>query len=82
MNGDNMINNSRLELKVSALSTMASGQRNDAWHWRNSDLGLYSSEKLRNILGLSQAAQSREDIDALQRVRTELEKRAQQLGHK
>jgi hypothetical protein len=75
-----MMNNSQLEMKASALSTMASGQRNDAWHWRNSDLGLYSSEKLRNILGLSQVAQSREDIEALQRVRAELEKRVRQFG--
>lgn len=73
------MNNSQLEAKSAAISTMASGQRDDAWHWINSDVSLYSSEKLRNILGLSQMARNQGDLDALQRVRAELEKRARQL---
>ena len=77
-----MMNNSQLEFKTAAISTMASGQRDDAWHWRNSDVSLYSSEKLRNILGLTCDAPNQDDLDSLQRVRAELEKRVGQLACK
>ncbi len=82
MEGNKDMNNSQLQHKASAISTMASGQRDDAWHWRNSDVSLYSSEKLRNILRMSDSARNQEDLDALQRVRAELEKRASQFERK
>lgn len=59
---------------------MASGQRDDAWHWLGNDVSLFSSEKLRTILRLSDSARSKEDIDALQQVRAELEKRGSLFG--
>jgi len=74
-----VMNNSQLEVKSTVISTMASGLRDDAWHWRNSDVSQFSSEKLRNILNLSALAQSEEDHMALQKVRMELEKRVASL---
>lgn len=82
MDGNKVMNNSQLEAKFTVISTMASGLRDDAWHWRNSDVRQFSSEKLRNILSLSAQAQNEEDRLALQRVKTELEQRARQLHKK
>jgi activator of HSP90 ATPase len=70
------MNNSQLESKSSVLSTMASGARPDAWHWRNSELSNFSSEKLNSILNLSPQAQSEDDRIALEAVRLELERRS------
>lgn len=61
---------------------MASGLRDDAWHWRNSDVRQFSSEKLHSILNLSPQARNEEDRVALQRVQAELEQRSAQLHEK
>lgn len=74
------MNNSQLQIHHTVISTMASGRRDDVWHWINSDVSLYSSEKLHNILGLCGVARTQDDINALQRVRSELERRSRQLG--
>lgn len=73
------MNNSQLASRSLTLSTMASGTRPDAWHWRNSELSNFSSEKLNSILSLSPQVTSEDDRMALQAVRMELEKRAQLL---
>jgi len=58
------------------IQTMSSGMRDDAWHWRNSDVSQFSSEKLRNILRMSEMASCEADRLALEKVRVELETRA------
>lgn len=76
------MNNSQLQQKTQTISTMASGARDDAWHWRDSDVGQFSSEKLNGILRLLESARCEEDILALEKVRAELESRARRLGKK
>jgi len=73
------MNNSKLGLQSISIFTMASGLRDDAWHWRGKDVTDFSSEKLRNILTISHMAQSKEDREALLQVRLELERRAADL---
>ena len=58
------------------IQTMSSGMRDDAWHWRDSDVSQFSSEKLRNILRMSDKAACEADRLALEKVRAELENRA------
>lgn len=77
-----LMNNSQLQQKTTVISTMASGLRDDAWHWRGSDVSLFSSEKLHDILRMSDAARDQDDLRALRQVREELEKRASLFGKK
>lgn len=74
------MNNSQLQNKTAVISTMSSGLRDDAWHWRDSDVSLFSSEKLHSILRMSEVARDQKDLAALQKVREELEKRASEFG--
>lgn len=76
------MNNSQLQNKTTVISTMSSGLRDDAWHWRDTDVSLFSSEKLHSILRMSEVARNQEDLAALQKVREELEKRAVEFGRK
>lgn len=69
------MNNIELASKSSILSTMASGERADAWHWRHRDISHFSTEKLGSILSLSPRAQNEDDRLALELVRQELERR-------
>ena len=63
-------------VQTNVILTMSSGMRDDAWHWRNSDVSQFSSEKLRNILRMSDMAMCESDRLALEKVRNELEARA------
>ena len=76
------MNNSQLQQETKTLSTMVSGARDDAWHWRDCDVSQFSSEKLNNILQLAGSARCEEDIAALKQVRAELESRARRLEKK
>ena len=63
-------------VQTNVIQTMSSGMRDDAWHWRDSDVSQFSSEKLRNILCMSKIASCEADRLALEKVRAELEVRA------
>jgi uncharacterized protein YjhX (UPF0386 family) len=76
------MNNSQLQQEPRIIATMVSGVRDDAWHWRDSDVSQFSSEKLSNILRLAESARCEEDRLALKKVREELENRAKQLARK
>lgn len=76
------MNNSQLQEEPRIIATMVSGVRDDAWHWRDSDVSQFSSEKLSNILRLAEAARCEADLLALKKVREELESRAQGLSRK
>jgi len=76
------MNNSQLQQKTKTISTMVSGARDDAWHWRNSDVTQFSSEKLHNILRMSEKASCEADRLALEKVRAELESRARLFERK
>jgi activator of HSP90 ATPase len=76
------MNNRQLQQQTQIISTMVSGARDDAWHWRDSDVSQFSSEKLSGILRLAESARSEEDLHALKKVREELDIRAQRLIRK
>ena len=76
------MNNSQLQQQAKIISTMVSGARDDAWHWRDSDVSQFSSEKLSSILRLAETARCEADMLALKKVRDELENRAKQLERK
>ena len=76
------MNNSQLQQQTKAISTMVSGARDDAWHWLDSDVSQFSSEKLSNILRLAEAVRCEEDMLALKKVRDELESRSIKLKRK
>lgn len=76
------MNNSQLQQKTQIISTMVSGARDDVWHWVDSDVSQFSSEKLNNILQLAVAARCEADILALQKVREELENRIRRMERK
>lgn len=76
------MNNSQLQQETKTISTMVSGARDDAWHWRDSDVCQFSSEKLNSILQLAESARCEEDMLALKKVRAELENRARQMAKK
>jgi hypothetical protein len=76
------MNNSQLQQQTKTISAMIGGARDDIWHWRDSDVSQFSSEKLHNILRLAEVARSEDDRLALQKVSEELEKRLRQLQRK
>jgi len=76
------MNNSQLQQEPKIIATMVSGARDDAWHWRDSDVSQFSSEKLNNILRLAETARCEEDMLALKKVREELQSRSRHLERK
>jgi len=76
------MNNSQLQQETKTISTMVSGARDDAWHWRDCDVSQFSSEKLHGIVQLLESARDEDDIAALKKVRAELESRARRMEKK
>ncbi len=74
-----MNSNQQQSAEQTGLLKMSSGLRDDAWHWLDTDVSLLSSEKLREILQLDLLAQQPAEVQAMQAVRMELEKRLQQF---
>ena len=67
------------QVNSTLMTTMDSGRRADAYHWRGTDVSEFSTEKLGNILKMAAQLTAEEDIRALEQVRLELERRARPL---